>query len=63
MKKQFKNSWSWRTGCPTGSAEARQISLLGCAQKAAAATGWYLNGVKMELTRSKNGVIIQLLWI
>ena len=39
MKKRFKNSWLWRGGCPTGSAETGQISLLGRAQKAAPAPG------------------------
>jgi hypothetical protein len=39
MKKWFKNLCSECTGCPTGSAEARQIGLLGRAQKAAATIG------------------------
>ena len=43
MKSRFKNSgWFWAgqgAGCPTGSAEARQIGLLRRAQKAAAPTG------------------------
>jgi hypothetical protein len=39
MRKRFKNSWFWRSGCPNGSAEARQIGLLWRAQKTAAATG------------------------
>lgn len=39
MKKRFKHSWFGRTGCPTRLAKARQISLLGRAQKAAAAPG------------------------
>src|SRR5208282_5660382 len=40
MKKQFKNSWGLRTGCPTGSAKAGQIRLFWLAQKASATTGW-----------------------
>src|SRR5271166_1375791 len=39
MKSRFKNSRLWRGGCPTGSAEAGQIGLLGCAEETAAATG------------------------
>lgn len=39
MKKRFKNSWSWQTGCPTEAAETRQISLWWCARKAATSTG------------------------
>jgi len=39
MKTRFKNSWFWRSGCPTGSAKARQIGLLWRAQEAAATTG------------------------
>src|ERR1035438_6397820 len=38
MKKRFKNSWYGRSGCPRGSAEARQIGLLRRAQEASAAT-------------------------
>src|ERR1035438_993714 len=39
MKSWFKNSWCWRTGCPTGSTKARQIGLLRCAEEAPAASG------------------------
>jgi len=39
MKKRFKNLKRRRTGCPTGSAKARQIGLLRCAQETSAATG------------------------
>lgn len=39
MKKQFKNSWIWRSGCPTGLAEARQIGLLWRAEETGAAGG------------------------
>src|ERR1039458_3269155 len=39
MKKQFKNSWYRRDGCPTGSAKARQIGLLRRAQETTATTG------------------------
>jgi hypothetical protein len=40
MKKRFKNSWFWHSGCPTGSAKARQTGLLWRAQKATVVTGW-----------------------
>src|SRR5665811_786115 len=42
MENRFKNFGCWfgqGAGCPTGSAEARQIGLLWRAQKAAATTG------------------------
>jgi hypothetical protein len=39
MKTRFKHSWFWRGGCPTGSAEAGQIGLLGRAEETAAAGG------------------------
>src|SRR5579885_1145599 len=39
MKKRFKNSWLWRSGCPTGSVKASPIGLLWRARKAAAVLG------------------------
>ena len=39
MKKQFKNLKRRRTGCPIGSAKARQIGLLRRAQETSAAIG------------------------
>src|SRR5579875_1892516 len=39
MTKRFKNSWLWRSGCPTGSIKACPIGLLWRARKASAALG------------------------
>src|SRR5208282_1210315 len=39
MKSRFKNLWRRSIGCPTGSAEARQISLFGLAEETASSSG------------------------
>jgi|GEM_PF-146834 len=40
MKKRFKHSWFWHSGCPTGLAEARQRGMLLVAQKPSAAADY-----------------------